>query len=105
MEPPGTPGGFSFIEPALERADAFVAAWLPGGEGGSVADVLFAHNGADFTGRLQHTWPRTPRDPQDPSVYSSSPELDYLPQNEFVHGLGNLDSVLFSHGHGLSYAH
>lgn len=44
------------LGPALERSDAFVAAWLPGTEGQGVADVLF---GADTpTGRLPHTWPR-----------------------------------------------
>jgi len=36
-------------------ADAFVAAWLPGTEGGGVADVLFGDYG--FTGKLSFTWP------------------------------------------------
>jgi beta-glucosidase len=48
--------------------DAFVAAWLPGSEGGGVADVLFGN--APFTGRLPYTWPRTneqlPIDPDAP---------------------------------------
>lgn len=48
--------------------DAFVAAWLPGSEGGGVADVLFGN--APFTGRLPYTWPRTneqvPVDPDAP---------------------------------------
>lgn len=39
----------------LNAADAFVAAWLPGSEGGGVADVLFGK--ADFTGRLPFSWP------------------------------------------------
>ncbi|HET8654115.1 MAG TPA: glycoside hydrolase family 3 N-terminal domain-containing protein [Longimicrobiaceae bacterium] len=42
---------------ALTKADAFVAAWLPGTEGEGVADVLFG----DYkpTGKLSYTWPRS----------------------------------------------
>ena len=42
---------------ALAKADAFVAAWLPGTEGQGVTDVLFG----DYrpTGKLSFTWPRT----------------------------------------------
>jgi beta-glucosidase len=42
---------------ALEKCDAFVAAWLPGTEGQGVADVLFG----DYrpTGKLSHSWPRS----------------------------------------------
>lgn len=45
------------INSALEKADAFVAAWLPGTEGQGVADVLFG----DYkpTGKLSFTWPRS----------------------------------------------
>jgi beta-glucosidase len=41
----------------LTKADAVIAAWLPGTEGGGVADVLFG----DYkpTGKLSLTWPRT----------------------------------------------
>jgi beta-glucosidase len=94
-----------FIEPALERADAFVAAWLPGSEGAGIADVLYARQGLDFRGRLTHTWPQTPRAPLHPERYSATPELDYVPQNELVHGKGNLDHVLFPVGYGLRYGH
>ena len=31
-----------YIEPELAACDAFVVAWLPGSEGGGIADVLFA---------------------------------------------------------------
>lgn len=52
-----------WVNPELNAADAFVAAWLPGSEGGGVADVLFrAPDGTvpyDFTGRLSFSWPRT----------------------------------------------
>ena len=53
-----------WVNPELNASDAFVAAWLPGSEGNGVADVIFrAADGAiahDFTGRLAHSWPRTP---------------------------------------------
>jgi beta-glucosidase len=41
----------------LALADALVVAWLPGTEGGGVADVLFGD--APFRGKLSHSWPRT----------------------------------------------
>jgi beta-glucosidase len=37
--------------------DAFIAAWLPGTEGGGIADVLFGNR--DFTGRTPYTWRKT----------------------------------------------
>jgi len=45
------------LGPVLEQADALVAAWLPGSEGGGVADVLFG----DYrpSGKLSFSWPRT----------------------------------------------
>jgi beta-glucosidase len=45
------------ITPDIEKCDAFVVAWLPGSQGGGIADVLFNVNGEDFTGTLSHTWP------------------------------------------------
>ncbi len=44
-----------WINRHLNAADALVAAWLPGSEGGGVADVLFGK--ADFRGRLPFSWP------------------------------------------------
>ncbi|MEI7907351.1 MAG: glycoside hydrolase family 3 C-terminal domain-containing protein, partial [Bacteroidota bacterium] len=44
------------INSSLEKADAFVAAWLPGTEGQGVADVLFGD--FNFTGKLPHSWPK-----------------------------------------------
>jgi len=40
-----------------KKWDAFIAAWLPGSEGGGIADVLFG--GKDFTGRTPYTWRKT----------------------------------------------
>lgn len=48
----------------LNLADAFVAAWLPGSEGGGVADVLLRNRTGgvqvDFVGRLPFPWPAQP---------------------------------------------
>ncbi|MDX2594630.1 MULTISPECIES: glycoside hydrolase family 3 N-terminal domain-containing protein [Streptomyces] len=41
----------------LGRIDALVASWLPGTEGGGVADVLYGSR--PFTGQLPVTWPRS----------------------------------------------
>jgi beta-glucosidase len=37
-----------------KKWDAFIAAWLPGTEGGGIADVLFGDR--NFTGRTPYTW-------------------------------------------------
>ncbi len=70
------------VEPELESWDAFLAAWLPGTEGGGVADVIFGEY--DPTGKLPHTWPRT---------------MAQIPVN---HGDTGIDA-LFPYGFGLSY--
>ena len=42
----------------INNSDSFVAAWLPGSEGGGVSDMLFKTDPSfDFTGRLSFTWP------------------------------------------------
>ncbi|MDB6088183.1 MAG: beta-glucosidase [Gammaproteobacteria bacterium] len=55
----GRPRG---VTPELEASNAFVVAWLPGSEGGGIADVLFRNGdgrvNADFTGKLSFAWPR-----------------------------------------------
>jgi beta-glucosidase len=64
----------------LDQIDALVASWLPGSEGGGVADVLFGRR--PFTGRLPVTWPRTE---------------DQVPIN-----VGDRDDdPLYPYGHGL----
>jgi beta-glucosidase len=56
-----------WVNAELNAADSFVAAWLPGPEGGGIADVLFrSPEGAvryEFRGRLPFSWPRSPRPP------------------------------------------
>lgn len=54
-----------WVNPELNAADAFVAAWLPGAEGAGIADVLFrAADGKvrhDFEGKLPFSWPSSPQ--------------------------------------------
>ncbi|MBY0309975.1 glycoside hydrolase family 3 protein [Patescibacteria group bacterium] len=45
-----------FISNEIDSWDGLVAAWLPGGEGAGVADVLFGK--VPFTGTLPLPWPR-----------------------------------------------
>ncbi|HSI39069.1 MAG TPA: glycoside hydrolase family 3 protein [Xanthobacteraceae bacterium] len=73
--------------PEINTSRAFVAAWLPGSEGGAVADLLVrAPDGAvrhDFRGRLSFSWPRRPDQPVN---------------------RGDAAEPLFPYGYGLSYA-
>lgn len=78
-----------WVNPELNASNAFVAAWLPGSEGGGIADVLFRSARGDiqydFTGRLSYSWPR--RADQDAlNRYDES----YDP--------------LFAYGYGLTYS-
>ena len=78
-----------WTNPEINQSDAFVAAWLPGAEGGGVADVLIGDREGrprrDFTGRLSFSWPKdatgTPLNRGEPG---------YDPQ--------------FAYGYGLTYA-
>ena len=47
-----------WTNPEINNSDSFVAAWLPGSEGGGIADLLFQTNQSyDFKGKLPFTWP------------------------------------------------
>ncbi|MBW8880618.1 MAG: glycoside hydrolase family 3 C-terminal domain-containing protein, partial [Asticcacaulis sp.] len=78
-----------YVNPQINAADAFVAAWLPGSEGEGVADVLLARADGtaqnDFRGRLSFSWPKRP---------------DQTPLNV---GDASYDAQ-FAYGFGLSYA-
>jgi beta-glucosidase len=84
----------------LNLATAYVAAWLPGTEGGGISDVLFRKkNGAanyDFTGKLSFSWPRDAtgkplnvnREPYDPlfafgtgMTYADKKDLEKLSED------------------------
>jgi beta-glucosidase len=63
------------VTPEIEASNAFTVAWLPGTEGGGIADVLFrkADGGVNFpiSGKLSYAWPRggTPGAPLFPYGY------------------------------------
>jgi len=50
-----------WVRPEIEASNAFVAAWLPGTEGGGIADVLVGDAAGrprhDFSARLSFAWP------------------------------------------------
>jgi beta-glucosidase len=79
-----------WVNPELNASNAFVAAWLPGSEGGGIADVLIADaNGRvrnDFVGKLPFSWPKS----------AAQTRLDvgqsgYDPLFEFGYGLAYRD--------------
>ncbi len=72
--------------PEINDSDAFVAAWLPGSEGGGIADVLFRTKpDYDFKGKLSFSWPKT------------------AVQGPLNIGTKGYDP-LFAYGYGLSYS-
>ena len=80
-----------WCNPEINLSDAFVAAWLPGSEGGGIADLLFQSEEAfDFTGSLSFAWPakavveetNTPLFPLNYGLnYASSKELGLLSED------------------------
>jgi beta-glucosidase len=78
-----------WVNPELNVADAFVAAWLPGSEGNGIADVIFRNErdavNHDFKGKLSYSWPR----------YANQPALNRNDANY---------AALFAYGFGLTYA-
>ena len=74
-----------WVNREINVADAFVAAWLPGSEGGGVADVLFGEH--DFVGKLPFSWPRLA------SQTTNVGDPDYDPLFEFGYGLSFGETV------------
>jgi len=83
-----------WVNAELNSSDAFVAVWLPGSEGGAVADVLFSKESGDvnydFTGKLSYSWPASAS-----QTRVNRFDNDYLPLLPYGFGLryGN-DNVL-----------
>ncbi|TVR18905.1 MAG: hypothetical protein EA396_12955 [Anaerolineaceae bacterium] len=75
------------ITEQINIADAFVAAWLPGTEGGGITDVLFGER--DFVGTLPYTWLR--------DIGQLPFDFDNIPTE-------GCESPLFPYGYGLTYA-
>lgn len=78
-----------WVNQALNQADAFVVAWLPGSEGAGISDVLVAGTDSgdehyDFRGRLPFPWPAVDINALD----------DVLP----------VDEHLWPAGYGLDYS-
>jgi len=78
-----------WVNPEINASDAFVAAWLPGSEGGGIADVLIGDKSGkprrDFHGKLSFSWPKTAA-----QFTLNKGDKGYDP--------------LFAYGYGLTYA-
>ncbi len=81
-----------WINPELNASDAFVVAWLPGSEGGGIADLLFqdptGNSQHDFRGRLSFSWPA---DALQSSV--NRHDDNYAPLFPFGYGLSLLETT------------
>ncbi len=77
-----------WTNPIINASDAFVEAWLPGTEGGGIADVLIGDKDGqarnDFTGKLTFSWPK---------------KANQGPLNVGTPGY----DPLFAYGYGLTY--
>lgn len=83
-----------WVNPHLNASDAFVVGWLPGSEGGGIADVLIADEKGsprhDFAGRLSFSWPSDGKGnpinaPEDEGVlYPFGYGLTYANSTEFT---------------------
>ncbi len=86
--------------PEINQSDAFIAAWLPGSEGGGISDLLFQrHPSYDFTGRLSFSWPASALVSEDAEPlfelgyglsFNDTEVVDQLPENS---GLENSEVV------------
>ncbi|MFC3550533.1 exo 1,3/1,4-beta-D-glucan glucohydrolase [Lysobacter cavernae] len=95
-----------WVNREINASDAFVAAWLPGSEGGGIADVLLRKPDGgvhyDFKGKLSFSWPR-----RADQYANNVGQKDYNPQFAYGHGLtyaGNGDLKPLSEEAGVSLA-
>jgi beta-glucosidase len=81
-----------WVNPELNASDAFVAAWLPGSEGGGIADVIVGdaqgRPRTDFHGKLSFSWPKTAA-----QFDLNRGEAGYDPQFAYGYGLTYADKV------------
>jgi beta-glucosidase len=102
-----------WVNAYINAADAFIAAWLPGTEGGGIADVIFkTAAGAvanDFRGKLSFSWPATPQqsavnrgDGAQPLFpfgyglrYADNGDLPKLPEQGAAAGAAGTDTQVF----------
>lgn len=89
-----------YVNPELALSDAFVAAWLPGTEGRGITDVLFAQNGADFTGKLSYSWPNSKCMTTINKIGQNIPNY----RSPDFEQTGKEFMPLFPYGYGLSYS-
>ncbi|WP_199442789.1 glycoside hydrolase family 3 protein [Umezawaea beigongshangensis] len=87
-----------WVNKELNRSDAFVAAWLPGTEGGGVTDLLVRgrHTGRGYTGVLSYSWPREAcQTPLNPGAEGYDPlfALGYGLRNGQTGEVGRLDET------------
>ncbi|CBA15719.1 glycoside hydrolase family 3 protein [Xanthomonas albilineans] len=79
-----------WVNREINAADAFVAAWLPGSEGGGIADVLLRKPDGqlqyDFHGKLSYSWPRSAV-----QYANNVGQKNYNPQFAFGEGLTYAD--------------
>lgn len=82
-----------WVNPEMNRSNAFVAAWLPGSEGAAIADVLFKKESGevnyDFHGKLSFSWPKT---------------ADQIANYHQGENSAESYDPLFAWGYGLTYA-
>ena len=84
-----------WVNPEINQSDAFVAAWLPGSEGGGVADVVLTDAAGSTrvepSGKLPFAWPGEPEAGPDGQIatlfelghgldYGAHPEVPRLPE-------------------------
>jgi len=106
-----------WVNPELNASTAFVAAFLPGSEGGGVADVLFRDPAGgirhDFKGTLSFSWPKradqTPLNRGDPNYdplfaygfglrYAQRQDLPLLPEDRPASLADGSDGLFFARG-------